>query len=121
METNNFDVIILGGGPAGLTAGIYLARAKTKTLILDTGTIGGQVVLTHEIANYPGIESISGYMLAKTMRKQAKSFGCTIKSNIRISSLNLSGDVKKIGVNDKDEFTAKAVIIASGGKSRPLN
>ena len=121
METNNFDVIILGGGPAGLTAGIYLARAKTKALILDTGTIGGQVVLTHEIANYPGIESISGYMLAKTMRKQAKSFGCTIKSNIKISSLNLSGKLKKVVVNDKDEYTAKSVIIASGGKSRPLN
>ncbi len=121
METNNFDVIILGGGPAGLTAGIYLARAKTKTLILDSGTIGGQVVLTHEIANYPGIESISGYMLAKTMRKQAKTFGCTIKSNIKITSMNLSGDEKKVVVNDKDEYTAKAVIIASGGKSRPLN
>lgn len=121
METNQFDVIILGGGPAGLTAGIYLARAKTKTLILDSGTIGGQVVLTHEIANYPGIESISGYMLAKTMRKQAKSFGCTIKSNVKISALNLTDQLKTVVVNDKDEYTAKSVIIASGGESRPLN
>jgi thioredoxin reductase (NADPH) len=121
METNHYSVIVIGGGPAGLTAGIYLSRAKTKTLIIDSGTIGGQVVLTHEIANYPGIESISGYQLAKTMRKQAKKFGCDIKSNSKITSLSLEGQVKKIMVNDKDEFTADAVIISTGGKSRPLN
>ena len=57
---NYFDSIIIGGGPAGLTAGIYLSRAKIKTLILNQGASGGQMVLTHEVANYPGIESISG-------------------------------------------------------------
>ncbi len=121
METKHYDVIVIGGGPAGLTAGIYLSRAKTKTLILDSGTIGGQVVLTHEIANYPGIESISGYQLAKTMRKQAKKFGCDIKSNIKITSLSLNQAIKKITVNDKEEYTADAVILSTGGKSRPLN
>lgn len=121
MKTNHYEVIIIGGGPAGLTAGIYLSRAKTKTLIIDSGTIGGQVVLTHEIANYPGIESISGYQLAKTMRKQAKKFGCDIKSNTKISNLSLDGAVKKVRINDKDEFTADAIIISTGGKSRPLN
>ncbi|RLD72465.1 MAG: thioredoxin-disulfide reductase [Bacteroidetes bacterium] len=121
MESNHYDVIIIGGGPAGLTSGIYLSRAKTKTLILDQGTIGGQVVLTHEIANYPGIESISGYQLAKTMRKQAKKFGCDIRSNIKISSLELKGEIKKIVVNDKDKYTAPVVILSTGGKSRPLN
>ncbi|RLD70881.1 MAG: thioredoxin-disulfide reductase [Bacteroidetes bacterium] len=121
METNHYNVIVIGGGPAGLTSGIYLSRAKTKTLILDQGIIGGQVVLTHEIANYPGIDSISGYQLAKTMRKQAKKFGCDIKSNIKISSLELDGDIKKVLVNDKDEYTADVVILSTGGKSRPLN
>ncbi|MEN8122604.1 MAG: thioredoxin-disulfide reductase [Bacteroidota bacterium] len=121
MEANHYDVIIIGGGPAGLTAGIYLSRAKTKTLILDQGTIGGQVVLTHEIANYPGVESISGYQLAKTMRKQAKKFGCDIKSNIKITAQELDGENKKVIVNDKDEYTADAIIISTGGKSRPLN
>ena len=121
METNHYDVIIIGGGPAGLTAGIYLSRAKTKTLILDQGTIGGQVVLTHEIANYPGIESISGYQLAKTMRKQAKKFGCDICSNIKISSLELKDEIKRVVVNDIDEYTAPAIILSTGGKSRPLN
>jgi len=121
METNHYNVIVIGGGPAGLTSGIYLSRAKTKTLILDQGIIGGQVVLTHEIANYPGIDSISGYQLAKTMRKQAKKFGCDIKSNIKISSLELDGDIKKVLINDKDEYTADVVILSTGGKSRPLN
>jgi len=118
---NKYDVIIIGGGPAGLTAGIYLSRAKLKTLILDTGTIGGQVVLTHEIANYPGIENISGYQLASTMRKQAKKFGCDIKSNVKITSFELNSKQKKIVVNNKDKYNSDAVIISTGGKSRPLN
>ena len=121
MKENKYDVIIIGGGPAGLTAGIYLSRAKIKALILDAGTIGGQVVLTHEIANYPGIENISGYQLAKTMRKQAKKFGCDIKSNIKITSLELNNKQKEIIVNGKDKYYADAVILSTGGKSRPLN
>ncbi len=76
---NHFDVIIIGGGPAGLTAGIYLSRAKLNTLILNEGAVGGQLVLTHEIANYPGVESISGYELARNMKLQAQKFGCIIK------------------------------------------
>jgi len=64
METNNhYEAIIIGAGPAGLTAGIYLSRSKIKTLILDQGIAGGQLILTHEIANYPGVENISGYAL----------------------------------------------------------
>ncbi len=121
MNNNRFDVIVIGGGPAGLTAGIYLARAKTKTLILNEGTVGGQMILTHEIANYPGVESISGYQLSNIMKNQAKSFGCIIKSNVRITDLELNSDTKKVEVNGKDIYTADAVIIAAGGRSRPLN
>ncbi len=117
---NNFDVIVIGGGAAGLTAGIYLSRARVKTLILNEGTVGGQMVLTHEIANYPGIESISGYQLSLNMKKQAQKFGCVIKSNIKITGLDLDGEIKKITVNNKDVFTAHSVIIATGGKSRTL-
>jgi len=120
MESNHFDLIILGGGPAGLTAGIYGSRAKLKTLILNEGTAGGQLVLTHEIANYPGIESTSGYMLGSTMARQAKSFGCTIKSNVRITRLNLSEDIKEVEVNGKDRYLADAIILSPGGKSRTI-
>ena len=89
-NANHYDAIVIGAGPAGLTAGIYLSRARVRTLILNEGAVGGQMVLTHEIANYPGVESISGYQLAGIMKKQAKTFGCTIKSNISIGSLDLN-------------------------------
>lgn len=121
MENKHFDVIILGGGAAGLTAGIYLSRAKMKTLIVNEGTAGGQMVLTHEIANYPGVESTGGYMLGSTMKKQATTFGATIFNNSKIESLDISGDVKSIELARKGKFTSDAFIIATGGRSRPLN
>lgn len=117
---NHFDVIVIGAGAAGLTAGIYLSRAKVKTLILNEGAVGGQMVLTHEIANYPGVENISGYELARTMKSQAQKFGCTIKSNTKITSLNLTDESKKVTVNGKDVYTSDAVIIATGGRSRMI-
>lgn len=117
---NHFDIIVIGGGAAGLTAGIYLSRAKLKTLILNEGAVGGQMVLTHEIANYPGIESISGYELARNMKAQAQKFGCTIKSNLKITELDLKDETKKVTVNNKDTYTSHAVIIATGGRSRTI-
>ncbi len=120
MNTNHFDVIVLGGGAAGLTAGIYLSRAKVSTLILNEGMVGGQMVLTYEIANYPGIEQTSGYMLSLTMKKQAETFGCVVKQNVIIKDVNLEGSVKKVVLSNNEEYTAKAVIIASGGSSRNL-
>ena len=114
MINEYFDTIVIGGGPAGLTAGIYLSRAKLKTLILNEGTAGGQIILTHEIANYPGIESISGYQLANVMKNQAKSFGCTIKSNVKITAMNLTGDVKTVEINNKEVYSAPSIIISTG-------
>jgi thioredoxin reductase (NADPH) len=118
---NHYDAIIIGGGPAGLTAGIYLSRARVRTLILNEGAAGGQMVLTHEIANYPGVESISGYQLANIMRKQAKTFGCDIRSNIPLTSLNLNGEIKEAVTEDGKVYTADAVILTPGGRSRTLN
>ena len=117
---NNFDVIILGGGPAGLTAGIYLSRAKVKTLILNEGAIGGQMVMTHEIANFPGVDNISGYLLSTNMKKQAKKFGCKIKANLEITNFDFNTENKSVEVNGKDVYTAKSVIIASGGSARSI-
>lgn len=121
MDSNNhYDAIVIGAGPAGLTAGIYLSRAKLKTLIVSEGVAGGQMILTHEIANYPGVESISGYQLSNIMKKQAKSFGCNIKTNISISDLSLSGEVKHVSLTDGTSYTAHSVILAPGGRSRTL-
>ena len=117
---NTYEVIVIGAGPAGLTAGIYLGRAKKRTLILNEGPVGGQMVLTHEIANYPGVESISGYQLAATMKKQAITFGCTIRSNVAVTNFDLEGEVKTVEVNGRETFSAPAVILAMGGRSRML-
>jgi thioredoxin reductase (NADPH) len=116
-----YDVMILGAGAAGLTAGIYSSRAKLKTLILNEGAIGGQMVLTNEIANYPGVETTNGYLVANIMKKQAKDFGCQIKSNVKISDYQLDGEVKTIQLEDGRRFQSKTVILTPGGKPRPLN
>lgn len=119
-QFNHYNAIVIGAGPAGLSAGIYLSRARVKTLILSEGTVGGQMILTHEIANYPGVESISGYQLSMIMRNQAKKFGCEIKSNILVETLTLEGDVKQVILTDGTRFTADAVILSPGGRSRTL-
>ncbi len=116
-----FDVIIVGAGAAGLTAGIYASRAKLSTLILNEGAVGGQMVLTEEIANYPGVPVTKGYILANTMKQQAKSFGCKIKSNIKIAKYNLEGEIKEVELTDGRTFKGKSVILTPGGRPRSLN
>jgi len=119
-SSNHYDVIILGGGPAGLTAAIYLSRARLKTLLLTEGTPGGQMTLTHEIANYPGIEKINGYMLGSVMKKQATAFGTVVKGNTEISSFSIEGAVKSVTSGDGQTYTSDAIILATGGRSRTL-
>lgn len=116
-----YDLIILGAGPAGLSAGIYASRGKLNTLILNEGAIGGQVTLTNEIANYPGVETTAGYSLVGTMKKQAKSFGCQIRSNIKVTGLELKGKIKSIVVNNDKIYKSRSVILSPGGKPRMLN
>jgi thioredoxin reductase (NADPH) len=121
MNANNlYDAIIIGAGPAGLTAGIYLSRARLKTLIVNEGTVGGQLVLTHEIANYPGVESISGYQLANIMKKQAKTFGCDIRSNVSIRKIEFEGELKSLTLSDGSIYTSRSIILTPGGRSRSL-
>ncbi len=116
-----FDVMIVGAGAAGLTAGIYSSRARLSTLILNEGVVGGQMVLTNEIVNYPGVESTQGYALAGFMKKQAKEFGTKIKSNIKIQKYELDGEIKQIVLEDGKEFRSRSVMLSPGGKPRPLN
>ena len=112
--------MILGGGAAGLTAGIYASRAKLDTIILNEVVVGGQVVLTNEIANYPGVKTVKGYELSNIMRKQAKDFGATIRTSLNLIRYNLEGEIKEVENDDGRVFKAKTVIIASGGKPRAL-
>jgi thioredoxin reductase (NADPH) len=117
---NHYDAIVVGAGPAGLTAGIYLSRARLKTLIISEGIAGGQMILTHEIANYPGVENISGYQLANIMKKQAATFGCEFRINVSIKDLSLEGERKRITLSDSNVYTSNSVILTSGGRPRTL-
>jgi len=116
----HYDAIVLGAGPAGLTAGIYLARARIKTLIVDEGIPGGQMITSYEVANYPGIAETSGAQIARAMVNQAKSFGCEILSQTEVVRYDFSGPLKEIEVEDEGVFTSKAIIIATGGLPRSL-
>ncbi len=119
-SSNYFDAIVIGAGPAGLTAGIYLSRARLKTLIVSEGMVGGQLVLTHQIVNYPGVESISGYQLAAIMKKQAQEFGCEIISNISVMDIQLHEKDKKITLSDGQVYYSRSVILTTGGRPRTL-
>ncbi len=115
-----YDVIILGAGPAGLTAGLYAGRSRLKTLIIEKGQDGGQIAITNEIENYPGqeLEGESGPSLIARMTAQAAKFGAERVSD-QIKSVDLSGDVKKL-VGTKGVYEAKTVILATGAFPRPI-
>jgi len=120
MDSQDHDVIVLGAGAAGLTAAIYLARARLKTLVLEHGTVGGQMILTYSVANYPGVEEASGAAIVATMRRQAEHFGARILSQAETRRLDLSGPIKEVEVEDEGVFRAPAVILAPGGVPRSL-
>ncbi|WIF94045.1 thioredoxin-disulfide reductase [Caminicella sporogenes] len=114
-----YDVVIIGSGPAGLAAGLYAARAKMKTLILEKNKAGGQIVTTNEVANYPGsIENATGPSLIARMVKQAEEFGAQRKKD-NVVEVDFSEKIKKVK-GEKEEYKAKAVIIATGATPRKL-
>lgn len=113
------DVIIIGAGPAGLTAGLYAGRAKLKTLILEKDIAGGQIATTEHVENYPGsIKDAGGLALSDRMEEQAKEF-CDIKYE-EVTKVELLSDVKKVYTKDK-VYEAKVVIISTGASHRKLN
>ena len=115
-----YDVIILGGGPAGLTAGLYAGRSRLSTLIIEKGQDGGQIAITDEIENYPGqmVEGESGPSLIARMTEQAKKFGAERCADM-IKSADLNGEIKTL-VGVKGEYQAKTVIIATGAFPKPI-
>lgn len=114
-----YDVIVLGAGPAGLTAGLYAGRSRLSTLIIEKGQDGGQIAITNEIENYPGqIEGDSGPSLIARMTEQCKHFGVERASDM-IKEVQLEGPVKKL-IGVKGEYEAKTVIIATGAFPRPI-
>lgn len=115
-----YDVIILGAGPAGLTAGLYAGRSRLSTLIIEKGQDGGQIAITNEIENYPGqqLEGESGPSLIARMTAQAEKFGVE-RARDSIKSVELTGEVKKL-TGTKGEYLAKTVILATGAFPRPI-
>ncbi|MFH2058129.1 MAG: thioredoxin-disulfide reductase [Pseudomonadota bacterium] len=119
MTKTDYDLVIIGAGPAGLTAGIYAARARMNVLLLEKMVPGGQVLITDWIENYPGFpEGISGYDLSEKMRIQAEAMDLKIET-AEVHSLNLSQDIKKIGLKDRS-ITTKSVIITTGASPKKL-
>ena len=113
---NLYDVVVIGGGPAGLTAAIYLARAKYRVVVVEKEKFGGQITITHEVVNYPGVERTSGAELTETMRKQAESFGAEFML-AGVESLDMSGDVKIVRT-DRGELKCFGVLLATGAHPR---
>jgi thioredoxin reductase (NADPH) len=110
---SEFDVIILGGGPGGLTAGLYLCQAKINTVIIDVALPGGHVSTTHEVSNYPGfIEPQAGYMLSHQMSEQTKMCGTTYKVAVDITHVDL--EKKEVIIDEFETIKAKRIIIATG-------
>ncbi|WP_434305153.1 thioredoxin-disulfide reductase [Clostridium botulinum] len=116
---NVYDLIIIGSGPAGLSAGLYAARARLKTLILERNKAGGQIVITDEVANYPGsIRNATGKTLVERMEEQVEEFGAERKKD-NIKEVDFTGKIKIIK-GEKEEYKAKSVIIATGAAPRHI-
>ena len=115
-----YDVIIVGGGPSGMSAAIYASRARLKTLLIEKAGCGGQIAITDHLENYPGFEEgINGFELAMKMEKQARTFGCEITYG-EASFIETDDAIKKVILSDKKEYFTKTIIIASGANFRKL-
>jgi len=120
MANTDYQLIILGGGPAGLTAGLYAARDRLQVLLVEKGVVGGQVLVTDWIDNYPGFpEGVTGNELIEKMAAQAARFDLEIK-NGNVVKIELSGPIKKLTLESGAELTCQALIICTGARPNKL-
>ena len=120
QTVSEYDVAILGGGPAGLTAGMYLGQAKLKTVLIDPALPGGYMGITHQVSNYPGyVEPQPGFMLAHYMSEQAKQTGIDFKVAVDVTSVDLLK--KEIVIDETETIRAKKIIIATGTSPNTMN
>ncbi len=113
-----YDVVVIGGGPAGLTAGLYLARARYRVIVVEKERFGGQITITSNIVNYPGVEHSSGAELTEAMRKQAESFGAEFLL-AEVTGLDMTGDVKVVHTS-RGELECFGVLLATGAHPRMI-
>ena len=118
MMENLYDVIVVGGGPAGLTAALYLARAKYRVLVLEKERFGGQISITHEVVNYPGIEKIGGKSLTDTIQRQAEAFGAEFML-AEATGFDLSEDIKTV-YTSRGDYRCFGVLLATGAHPRTV-
>ena len=120
MAEKNYDIIVVGGGPGGLTAGMYGARANRKTILIEKYMPGGQIANTHEVEDYPGFELISGAELAMKMTEHAKKFGLEVISD-EVLEVYVDGKDRVVKCASGDIYRGKAVILSPGGAPNLLN